>query len=100
MVSKFLQWAQIVVSLERTYSPEQLLRFREGYSIAFPKREGERGLVVISVSKKTQATRRRVALANWKVSVDLFFFASRNLSRWVYKSCDIHFMICYENVKD
>ena len=69
-----LQWAKIIIVLERTYSRANLLRFQEEYSVTL-KMEGEkavsRGLMVIKTSLKTKARQRKGAISNWKVSVFL-----------------------------
>ena len=74
-----LQWAKIVVVLERGFSKKQLQRFHREYSIKLsgPSPDDEsikeeiRALVVIKTSPKTKARQRKLACANWKVCTDL-----------------------------
>ncbi|PAA93433.1 hypothetical protein BOX15_Mlig006500g2 [Macrostomum lignano] len=61
-------WAKIIVILERSYSPKQLLKFQSEYTIPVPGKDGEVGLMTILRTKKTLAFLRRTASNNWKRS--------------------------------
>ena len=77
-----LQWAKIVVVLERGFSKKQLQRFHREYSIKLsgPSPDDEsvkeeiRALVVIKTSPKTKARQRKLACANWKVCTVICLF--------------------------
>ena len=60
-----LQWAKIIIVLERTFSRKQLLQFQAEYSV--PLANDEPGLMVIKESRKTKARQRKGAISNWKV---------------------------------
>jgi hypothetical protein len=75
-----LQWAKIVVVLERGYTKKQLLQFQKDYSVKLagtprhmlgeysdPNIE-QRALVVIKSSAKSRAKTIKGAVTNWKVS--------------------------------
>jgi len=68
-----LQWAKIIIVLERTYSHKQLLKFQEEYSVKFGNSLDDnntaRGLMVIRTSLRTKARQRKGAISNWKVSI-------------------------------
>lgn len=73
-----MQWAKIVVVLERGFTKKQLLKFQKDYSVALtgvPKHQlGEysdptieqRALVVIKTSSKSRAKTIKGAIINWK----------------------------------
>ncbi|ESO05330.1 hypothetical protein HELRODRAFT_77785 [Helobdella robusta] len=62
------QWAKIILVLERTFSPKQLVHFQENYSVCIGGNTNPiRGLMVIKNTFKTKARQRKDALANWKV---------------------------------
>ena len=64
----FLQWAKIIIVLERAHSQKKLVEFQENYSVdMLGGKEGDRGLMVIKTSKKTRARQRKGAINNWKV---------------------------------
>jgi len=55
--------------LERTYSAEALTLYQRSYSVAYGMElvSDVRGLMVIRRTEKTNAARRRDAVANWQV---------------------------------
>ena len=61
------QWAKIIIVLEKSYSPKQLLKFQEEYSVPWIAEPSLRALMVIKTDKKTKARQRKGAIANWKV---------------------------------
>ena len=64
-----VQWAKIIIVLERTYSRSNLLKFQKDYSVTLVGTEQEDacGLMVIKTSRKTKARQRKGAISNWKV---------------------------------
>lgn len=71
-----MQWAKIVVSLERAVSQKDAHNYLQEYSIKLgpgddpnnPASE-QRGVMVIKSKSKTRARQRKGAVANWKVHV-------------------------------
>jgi hypothetical protein len=71
----YLQWAKIVVVLERGFTKKQLQHHHREYSIKLGEpsmengkmKEELRALVVIKTSPKTKARQRKIAVGNWKV---------------------------------
>lgn len=70
-----MQWAKIVVSLERAVSQDDAHNYLQEYSIKLgpgddpndPASE-QRGVMVIKSKSKTRAKQRKGAVANWKVN--------------------------------
>ncbi|CAB4069140.1 TRPV6 [Lepeophtheirus salmonis] len=58
------QWAKIIMSLERSLSPDKARGFLEKYSMKLGP--NERGVMKIKAKDKTRARQRKGALANWK----------------------------------
>jgi hypothetical protein len=77
-----LQWAQIVILLEQTFTAKQLKKYQEQYSIKLPKQNNEEngkellGLIVIKKTAKTKAFQKNNAIKNWKVYTLLNFIKS------------------------
>lgn len=67
MVFNLLQWAKIIVVLERTFSRKQLLKYQMEYSVPMGGADDSRGLLVVSNTAKTKARQRKGAITNWKV---------------------------------
>lgn len=67
-----LQWAKIVIALERAISQEKAKDYLYMYSLPLGGGEdgGEEslGVMVIKSKDKTKAKQRKGALSNWKVS--------------------------------
>jgi hypothetical protein len=66
-----LQWAKIVVSLERAVNQADAHHYLQEYSISLgagddPNTE-QRGVMVIKSKNKTRAKQRKGAVTNWKV---------------------------------
>ena len=73
--SYHLQWAKIIIVLERTFSRKSLLKYQEEYavSVMVPGSDKEEpGLMVIKTSMKTKARQRKGDISNWKVRAGLF----------------------------
>ena len=73
----FLQWAKIILVLEKGLNQTKLSKMQKEYSVKLgepPKdMEGDteyRGLMVIKTSSKTKARQRKGAISNWKVCSD------------------------------
>ena len=94
-----LQWAKIVVVLERGFSKKDLLKFQKEYAIKLvgkPKDnlaeitddevDEQRALVVIKTSNKTKAKQRKGAVHNWKV--------------WLLVITGRTFIVLYVNIKN
>lgn len=69
----FLQWAKIVVTLERAVSQQDAQQYIQEYSIKLgggddPSTE-QRGVMVIKSKSKTRAKQRKGAVSNWKVRI-------------------------------
>merc|ERR1711944_245942 len=58
------QWANVIMSLERTVPPNKAKDYLEAYSIKLSATE--RGVMVIKKKDKTRASQRKGALSNWK----------------------------------
>lgn len=71
----WLQWAKIVVSLERAVAQKDAQNYLQEYSIKLgpgddpnnPASE-QRGVLIIKSKSKTKAKQRKGAVANWKVT--------------------------------
>ena len=86
-----LQWAKIVVVLERGFTKKQLLKFQMDYSVKLatpPNMQmGERlednveqrALVVIKNASKTRAKTIKTAFINWKVKDNIFKCNNNNI---------------------
>lgn len=85
----WLQWAKIVVSLERAVAQKDAQNYLQEYSIKLgpgddpnnPASE-QRGVLIIKSKSKTKAKQRKGAVANWKVTCfpllfHFFFFFNR-----------------------
>lgn len=76
-----VQWAKIVVVMERGISRKNLLKFQQAYSVrlagaarpdhASPPIPEERALVVIRSCSKSKAKTRKDAVFRWKVCLCL-----------------------------
>ena len=64
-----LQWANIVITLERGIGSEKCKANLESYSLPLPGSDKRRGVVVIKSKSKTRARQRKGALTNWKVRI-------------------------------
>lgn len=83
-----MQWAKIVVSLERAVSQKDAQNYLQEYSIKLgpgddnnPASE-QRGVLVIKSKSKTKAKQRKGAVANWKVMyfpLSFLFLVSMNM---------------------
>ena len=60
-----MQWAMVIMSIERSVPPGTAKEFLEAYSIKLTATE--RGVMVIKKKDKTRASQRKGALSNWKV---------------------------------
>jgi len=62
------EWAKITITLERTFSPDELLEYQKVYSVEIDNGQFKdyRGLMVIRTTSKTKAKQRRDALKHWK----------------------------------
>ncbi|RMZ97638.1 Transient receptor potential cation channel subfamily V member 6, partial [Brachionus plicatilis] len=64
------QWAQVVILLERSFSPKELQKFQNQYSITLPKKYSSKkeavGLMVIKKVAKTKAFEKTSCARNWK----------------------------------
>ena len=66
------QWANVIMSLERTVPPGKAKEYLEAYSIKLSATE--RGVMVIKKKDKTRASQRKGALSNWKVGLPEYLF--------------------------
>ena len=66
------QWANVIMSLERTVPPGKAKEYLEAYSIKLSATE--RGVMVIKKKDKTRASQRKGALSNWKVALPEYLF--------------------------
>ncbi|CAF4221653.1 unnamed protein product, partial [Didymodactylos carnosus] len=57
------QWAQLVLTIERSCSAGQRLRYQSVYCVGLPER---RDLMVIKAVPKTKAAQRKGAIGSWK----------------------------------
>lgn len=73
-----LQYAQIVMVLERSVKKEKLAACQLEYSIRLNEANDAgmeiRGLMVIKQTKKTRARQRKQAITNWKVILLFYSF--------------------------
>jgi hypothetical protein len=64
------QWAQVVILLERSFSPQDLKKFQNQYCIKLPSKDQdnkpELGLMVIKKVSKTKAFQKTNCIRNWK----------------------------------
>ena len=67
-----MQWAMVIMSIERSVPPGTAKEFLEAYSIKLTATE--RGVMVIKKKDKTRASQRKGALSNWKVRKKIHFF--------------------------
>jgi transient receptor potential cation channel subfamily V protein 6 len=75
MYHVYLQWAKIVVTLERAVSQEDAKQYIQEYSIKLSGTDLSnevRGVMVIKSKSKTRAKQRKGAVANWKVTIICF----------------------------
>ncbi|CAF0893285.1 unnamed protein product [Brachionus calyciflorus] len=64
------QWSQVIILLERSFSPKELQKFQKKYSIKIPSKdpnnENAVGLMVIKKVAKTKAFQKTTCIRNWK----------------------------------
>lgn len=90
----FIQWAKIIIVLERTYSRKDLMRFKTEYAVklvGMDNQEDAYGLMVIKTSRKTKARQRKGAISNWKVSISgsILYFRMKNICALIFFSPEI-----------
>ena len=61
------QWAQLVLTIERSCSPEQRFNYQGVYAIGA---DDKRDLMVIKRATKSKAAQRKGAISNWKVNIE------------------------------
>lgn len=65
------KWAQVVILLERSFSPQDLKNYQLKYCIKLPSKDSnnknELGLMVIKKAPKTKAFQKTACIRNWKV---------------------------------
>lgn len=61
-----MQWAQLVLTIERSCSPEQRFNYQGVYAIGA---DDKRDLMVIKRATKSKAAQRKGAISNWKVNI-------------------------------
>lgn len=64
-----MQWANIIVALERAIDSNSAKEFVQTYSIKMPSttKEEVRGVIVIKTKLKSKAKEKKQALSLWKV---------------------------------
>ncbi|XP_031553642.1 transient receptor potential cation channel subfamily V member 6-like isoform X2 [Actinia tenebrosa] len=67
------QWAEIIMVIEHSISPKELMHYQDGYSVNMAgegSKERSRGIMVIKkTDKKSKADVRKSAVQNWKVTL-------------------------------
>ena len=83
------KWAEIIIVIEQSISPKELMRCQDDYSVNMAA-EGSsvrsRGIMVIKkTDKQTKADARKAAIQNWRVNNILFstqsFYCARSTNR-------------------
>ena len=86
-----MQWAMVIMSIERSVPPGTAKEFLEAYSIKLTATE--RGVMVIKKKDKTRASQRKGALSNWKVRKNSLFLSSKICSIISKQQCDFTYII-------
>lgn len=86
-----LQWAKIVITLERAIPQSDAHNYLQEYSISLgpsddPSTE-QRGVMVIKSKNKTRAKQRKGAVSNWKVNKLSLMSPNRNKQHSDYLCC-------------
>ena len=77
-----MQWAHIILLLERSFTTQDLQSFQTKYSISLPPKDGRRevGLMDIRKIAKTKPFQKASSIRNWKVNFNVFFYIKAKLT--------------------
>lgn len=83
---EIFQWAQLVLTIERSCSPKERFDYQGVYAIGA---DDKRDLMVIKRASKSKAAQRKGAISAWKVKTgkNLLVFRDENFLRFLFVAC-------------